>query len=476
MKAIDDSTIGVVLLVDTEGRFLRTVTDGDIRRLLLDGAGVTDSLSRLPETRSITVGPSATPKQMIEAMDAKRIDQLPVLSDDGMPIRIVHRRDLGGQVLLSTPHIGEDELAYVNEAFSTNWIAPLGPNVDQFERDVAEYVGSAAACALSSGTAAIHLGLDLLGVGQGDTVFVSDFTFIASVNPVLYLGAEPVLIDSEPQSWNMSPAALERAFDDARRDGKMPKAVVVVNLYGQSADYDPLCEICAKYGVPILEDAAESLGAKYKGRSSGTIGKLGCFSFNGNKIITTSGGGMLVGDDPEVIARARHLATQARQPVAWYEHTEIGYNYRLSNILAGVGRGQMKVLDDRVARRRHVGDVYKSQLSDIAGATMMPEPDWSFSNRWLSCMTLDQVEQGKSPDEIIARLGEHRIEARHLWKPMHMQPILRHCRFYAHDDGANEPVSAGLFARGLCLPSGSNMDDDTIARVTDTLRNTLSAR
>lgn len=253
----------------------------------------------------------------------------------------------------------------------------------------------------------------------------------------------------------------------------MPRAVIVVSLYGQSADMDPLLEICDAHGVPVLEDAAESLGARYKGRASGTLGALGCYSFNGNKIITTSGGGMLVGHDPDLVVRARNLATQARDPVPWYEHTTLGYNYRMSNILAGVGRGQLRVLEDRVARRREIGEIYRAGLDGMPGLHWMPEPEWSFSNRWLSCLTLENSDALPDPSTLIARLAEQRIEARRLWKPMHMQPLLKDVPFFAHDDTANHGISAGLFARGLCLPSGSNMEDATLERIVATLRAAL---
>jgi dTDP-4-amino-4,6-dideoxygalactose transaminase len=474
LQRIDASAVGTALLVNEQGQLLRTITDGDIRRLMLAGVELDETLETLAPQQSVTVTEAeATPQAMIALMDRHRIEKIPVLDSDGRPLRLVHRRDLEEPVLLSTPHMGSDELNFVNEAFTSNWIAPLGPNVDRFEAELAEYVDSPAACALSSGTAAIHLGLCVLGVGQGDRVFVSDFTFIASVNPILYQGAEPVLIDSEPDSWNMSPCALERAFIAAKREGQMPKAVIVVSLYGQSADMDPLLEICAAHGVPVLEDAAESLGARYKGRASGTLGALGCYSFNGNKIITTSGGGMLVGQDSDLVARARHLATQAREPVPWYEHTVLGYNYRLSNILAGVGRGQLRVLQHRVARRREIGEIYRKGLEGAPGLQWMPEPDWSFSNRWLSCVKLEESDALPDLDTLIARLAEQRIEVRHLWKPMHMQPLLKDLPFFAHDETSNRGTSAGLFARGLCLPSGSNMDDTTIERVVSALRAAL---
>ena len=319
--------------------------------------------------------------------------------------------------------MGDAEMSFVEEAFRTNWIAPLGPNVDAFERDIARLTGVGHAAALSSGTAALHLAMVLLDVGPGDRVFCSSFTFAASCNPIRYQHAEPVFIDCDEASWNMSPAALERALMQAKAANRLPKAVVVVDLYGQSADMDPIVELCDAYGVPMVEDAAESLGALYKGKPSGSFGKLSAFSFNGNKIITTSGGGMLVSNDEALIARARFLSTQARDPAPWYQHSVIGYNYRMSNILAGVGRGQLQVLDDRIAARRSVFDAYVAGLADVAGIAWMPEPEWSYSNRWLSTCTIDPAVTGITAIDLIAALSGEMIEARPLWKPMHRQPV-----------------------------------------------------
>lgn len=462
--AIDRSAIGIVLLVDVDGRFLRTVTDGDIRRLLLTGVPVDGALSALAQKKSITVTSPDNPKQMLDLLNMHAIDHLPVLDAADKPVDIILRRDIPNRILLSTPHLGDEEISFVNEAFNTNWIAPLGPNVDAFEAELAQNVEINAACALSSGTAALHMGLILLGVDRGDYVYVSDLTFVASVNPILYQGAIPVFIDSEPDSWNMSPAALERAMAAGKAAGTLPKAVIVVSLYGQSADMDPLLEICNAYGVPILEDAAESLGATYKGKASGTLGVMGCYSFNGNKIITTSGGGMLVSDDADLMKRARYLSSQARMPLPYYEHTEIGYNYRMSNILAGVGRGQLRVLADRVASRRKVNEAYRTAFKDIAEIVWMPEPDWSFSNRWLSCLTVVDPTETKTAAGLIKWLDDHMIEARNIWKPMHMQPVFHDIQAFSHS-GGNTMLSTNIFETGLCLPSGSNMTDDMIDAV-----------
>lgn len=372
------------------------------------------------------------------------------------------------RIFLSPPHMSGREQEYINEAFATNWIAPLGPQVDAFEKELAAYVGTKGAVALSSGTAAIHLALRLLGVGRGDIVFCSSLTFIASVNPALYLGAIPVFIDAEPSSWNMSPVALHRAFLTAKENGQLPKAVIVVNLYGQSADMEPILNICNEYGVPLVEDAAESLGATYKGKMSGSYGKFGIFSFNGNKIITTSGGGMLVGDDLEALAKARFWATQARDAAPWYQHSQMGYNYRLSNVLAAIGRGQLEVLDKRIEARRRVFDRYYDAIASIDGISFMPEADFGRANRWLTVMTIDKERLGITPLDVINALEDENIEARLVWKPMHLQPLFAECKYYTHEEGLS--VADELFAKGICLPSGSAMTVEEQERVIEVVR------
>ncbi|PAF29523.1 DegT/DnrJ/EryC1/StrS family aminotransferase [Paenibacillus sp. 7516] len=376
------------------------------------------------------------------------------------------------RIYLASPHMGGGEQRYIQEAFDTNWIAPLGANVDAFEKVVADYVGAAGAVALDSGTAAIHLALRLLGVGQGDVVFCSSLTFIASANPILYQGATPVFIDSETNSWNMSPVALERAFRDYAKKGKLPKAVIVVNLYGQSADYDPLLRLCEQYEVPIVEDAAESLGASYKGKMSGTLGRFGIFSFNGNKIITTSGGGMLVSDDLKALQKARFLATQARDQAKHYQHSEIGYNYRLSNVLAGIGRGQMEVLEDRIIRKREIREGYHKELANIPGVTILDEQTYGRSTHWLTTMLLDSKRTGIRPTQIIEVLESNNIESRPVWKPMHFQPIFQEYSYYSHTE--EEDVSAKFFAQGLCLPSDTNMSSIEMDEVVNVLKKLLS--
>jgi dTDP-4-amino-4,6-dideoxygalactose transaminase len=467
---IDRGGFGILLLTDANGVFERTVTDGDLRRLLLQGCSMEDPLKDLPKIESIVLREGYTQESALSLMNAHFINHLPVLDAKRKVIKVLDRKELDEQILLSTPHMGSWEREFVDEAFKTNWIAPLGPNVDAFEREVAEYVGIGHAAALSSGTAAIHLALRILNVGSGDTVFCSSLTFAASANPIIYQGAEPVFIDAEPESWNMSPVALEKAIERAIANGKKPKAVIVVNLYGQSADMDPIEALCRQHGVPIIEDAAESLGARYKGKASGTFGAMGIFSFNGNKIITTSGGGMLVSDNEEIIKRARFLSTQARDPALHYEHTQIGYNYRMSNILAGVGRGQIRVLNERVESRRRVYERYREGLAECEQLSWMPEPEWSYSTHWLTACTVEASKLSITSLDIIRRLAEERIEARPVWKPMHMQPVFQKCQSFNH---GKHSVSQALFENGVCLPSGSNMTDAQQDRIIEAIKKIL---
>jgi dTDP-4-amino-4,6-dideoxygalactose transaminase len=436
----------------------------------LNNVPASEAVAMLPQGKPITVGEDQGLPAAVALMDKHEIDHIPVVDAQGRPVDVVLRRELSNRIWLSSPHLGEEETAFVEEAFRTNWIAPLGPHVDGFERELAAYAGVGHAAALSSGTAAIHLALLLLGVQPGDTVFCSSLTFVGSCNPILYCGARPVFIDSEPGSWNMSPQALERAFAWARRENRLPRCVVVVNLYGQSADIDALQPICDRYGVALLEDAAESLGARYKGKPSGSFGRVAIYSFNGNKIITTSGGGMLVADDADLVARARKLSTQAREPAAHYEHTEVGYNYRMSNVLAGIGRGQLRVLDQRVARRRAVFETYREALSGVGEIAWMPEPEGMHSTRWLTCFTLPGGEARR--DRVLRSLERHSIEARPVWKPMHLQPLFAGAPYFAHAEGTD--VAAHLFEAGICLPSGSNMSPEQQERVIDQLRRALA--
>ncbi|MFD0588430.1 DegT/DnrJ/EryC1/StrS family aminotransferase [Paenibacillus sp. GCM10027627] len=366
------------------------------------------------------------------------------------------------------------EQPYIEEAFATNWIAPLGPHLNAFEREMASYVGTAGAAAVSSGTAAIHLALRLLGVGPGDTVVCSSFTFVASANPIRYVGAEPIFIDSEPDSWNMSPRALERALQDAERKGCLPKAAIIVHLYGGLANMAELMDICDRFGVPVIEDAAESLGSTFEGQQSGTFGMFGVFSFNGNKIITTSGGGMLVSDQSDLLESARFLATQARDAAAHYEHSQMGYNYRLSNVLAGIGRAQLEVLDDRVEARRAVFAAYKEALKEWEEAVWMPELPGVRSNRWLSTLTFRHPEAELIVRKLLEAMADADIEVRPLWKPLHMQPLFDGVPFYSHYENGPS-VCEELFRTGLCLPSGSSLSEEEQGRVIEVLRKVLSS-
>jgi len=359
------------------------------------------------------------------------------------------------RIFLSPPHMGVKEQLFISEAFHTNWIAPVGPHINQFEREVAAYTGAKGAVALTSGTAAIHLALRALGIKAGDFVLCSTFTFVASANPILYEGATPVFIDSEPDSWNMSPLALERACQEFEQKGQRPKAVVVVNLYGQSADMDPIQKICESYNIPIVEDAAESLGATYQNKASGTFGRFGIFSFNGNKMITTSNGGMIVSDDLVALEKIRFWSTQAKDTSKYYQHSEIGFNYRLSNVLAGIGRGQLLVLDDRVNARRQVFNRYVEAFKGLRGIHWMPEATFGRSTRWLTALTIDPLFIQSTPENIIDALEAENIEARRLWKPMHQQPLYKQYEYYQHDK--DQSVSDELFENGVCLPSGSNL-------------------
>lgn len=387
-------------------------------------------------------------------------------------------RTVSERIHLSPPHMSGREEEFVRATFESNWIAPLGPQVDAFEREFADALFAATpaaaqaggeqsvaqlskghALALASGTAGLHLALILAGVEAGDEVLVSTLTFAGSVFPICYLGARPVFIDSEAISWNMDPARLEQALQACQQRGRLPKAVIVVHLYGQSADMEPLLELCNRYGVRLIEDAAEALGARYRDRALGTFGHTSVFSFNGNKIITTSGGGMLVSQDETQIERARKLASQAREPVAHYEHMEIGYNYRMSNLLAGVGRAQLQVLAERVAARRRNFAYYQSALAHLPGVKFMPEAAWGYHNRWLTTLTVEPDLFGKCAADIRAALEAENIEARPVWKPMHMQPV------FADYERFGGEVAEELFNKGLCLPSGSQLTEEQLARI-----------
>jgi pyridoxal phosphate-dependent aminotransferase EpsN len=372
------------------------------------------------------------------------------------------------RILLSLPHMGGGEEAYVREAFASHWLSTVGPNLTAFEEQFASFLGLPAV-AVSSGTAAIHLGLRLLGVGNGDRVFCSTLTFAASANPIRYLGAEPEFIDSNCGTWNMDPELLQDALHDAADAGRLPKAVVVVHLYGQCADMDPIRAACARYGVPILEDAAGALGATYKKSQAGTFGDVAAFSFNGNKIITTTGGGMLASQHSAWVEKARFWSQQARDPGLGYEHSELGYNYGMSNVLAGIGRGQLEVLDLRVRQRRAIAFRYRDAFGDLPGISLMPQAAYGLHTNWLSCFLIEERELGCSRDELIRALGADHIESRPVWKPMHLQPLYAECRRYG---GA---VAEDLSRRGICLPSTSSLSEEDQLRVINCVRRQVGA-
>jgi len=365
--------------------------------------------------------------------------------------------------------MGGTEQKYVQQAFDTNWIAPLGPNVNGFEKDLANYTGVKAASALSSGTAALHLAMIMLGVKPGDEVIASSFTFSASVNPIAYLGATPVLTDSEPDTWNMCPEMLEAAIKDRISKGKKPKAIIPVHLYGMPAKIEQILEVANRYEIPVIEDAAEALGSRYKNKSLGTFGLMGILSFNGNKIITTSGGGALISNDEKLIEKSRFLATQARDNAPHYQHSEIGYNYRMSNVVAGIGRGQMEALDKHIALRRENFKFYKENLSGFKGISFLKEPNEDyFSNHWLTCIQVDpEKTNGVTRETLRLAMESENIESRPLWKPMHLQPVFKECPFYG------EGISDALFEKGLCLPSGSNLTAEDKFRVIKTILKAL---
>lgn len=471
LEILQGSSKNILILVGRQdGKILRTVTDGDIRRLILSGICLEDTLGKLETQTPVVAKQGISAGDALALMNEKQIDQLPILDEGNRPMDLYLRRELDSKILLSTPHLGDSERDFVDDAFRTNWIAPLGPNVDAFENEICDYLGDGYyAAALSSGTAALHLALKLLGVENGDVVFCSSLTFVASANPILYEHATPVFIDSEPDSWNMSPQALERALKEYKDRGELPKAVVIVNLYGQSADFEPLKALCDEYAVPIVEDAAESLGASYKNKKSGTFGSIGVFSFNGNKIITTSGGGMMVSANEDYITKARYLSTQAREDAPYYEHTEVGYNYRMSNVLAGIGRGQLHVLDDRASARRSVFNAYVEGLNEFPEIRWQYDLPESYATHWL---TACKLPEGVKTADFIAYFNERGIEARHVWKPMHLQPLFVGADYYPH--AKDYDVSKDLFDTGVCLPSGSNLTASQVEKIIAVFKSFLS--
>lgn len=369
------------------------------------------------------------------------------------------------RIFLSPPHLGRHELNYLHKAIEDNWVAPTGPNLDGFEQDICTYIGAPHCLAVSSGTAAIHLGLRLLGVGPGDEVLCPSFTFVATANPVSYLGATPVFVDSEAETWNLCPLRLREAIEDRIRRGKRPAALIVVHLYGMPARLPEILAIAEEFAIPVLEDAAEALGSRHNGRLLGTFGTVGVFSFNGNKILTTSGGGALITQQAAWDQKARFWATQAKDAAPYYQHSEIGYNYRLSNLLAGIGRGQMELIEDRVKRRREIYAWYQAQLNHLPGLSFGPtEPAGSRSNRWLTTIQLDPEQTSVTPEQLRQHLETHNIESRPLWKPLHLQPLFTNAPSYGGE------VCASLFQNGLCLPSGTAMSEADLRRVADAIK------
>lgn len=372
------------------------------------------------------------------------------------------------RIYLSPPDVSPYDHAAVDAVLRSNWVAPVGPHLDAFETALVEHTGRAAGLALNSGTAALHLALQLLNVQAGDSVICPTLTFAASANPICYCGAEPIFVDSQSSNWNIDPVLLELELQERAAAGCLPKAVIVVHLYGQCADMDPVLRLCGHYGIPVIEDAAEALGASYKGRPAGSMGALSVFSFNGNKIITTSGGGMLLADKAAWIERARFLATQAKEPVIHYEHREVGYNYRLSNVLAGLGLSQLDDLQRRITAKREHFEAYRAALGELTGVAFMPITDPDAVNYWLTCLTVTPMPGGSSRDQIIQALADANIEARPLWKPLHLQPVFQDCASIGGE------CAEGLFATGLCLPSGSSMCADDRSRVIEIVRSCFS--
>jgi len=368
------------------------------------------------------------------------------------------------RIYLSPPHLSGLEKEFLHEALDSNWIAPLGPQVDSFEQEISQYLGVKSAVALSSGTAALHLALRISGVKSGDIVLCPSLTFSSSANVILYESAIPVFIDSDTKTWNLDVFSLEKAIASSKKQNISPKALIVVDLYGQSADYDIITNICKKNNIVVIEDAAEALGSEYNGAKCGSFGKAGIFSFNGNKIITTSGGGMLVSNDEKFVEQARFLSTQAREPKIHYEHKELGYNYRMSNLLAAVGRGQLAVLDERVRSKREIFSTYKSALEHIEGFKFMPEASYGISNRWLTTLTINEDAAGFNRDEVIKKLEKENIESRPVWKPMHLQPLYKDFQYFVSEKG---DISQMLFNNGLCLPSGTSLSINDQEKIID---------
>lgn len=457
LNILNASSYLILLIVDEKGKLVRTLTDGDIRRFILDKGRLDVCIGEFSKKNPITVLKDIAGPKVLKMMIRNGINQIPIVDENYRPIGIHIKSDLDKSILLSTPHIGNYEESFVKEAFDSNWIAPIGPNVDALEEEISSYVGGSHVAVVNSGTSAIHLSLILLNVSRGDFVFCQSWTFIASVNPVLYQGATPIFIDSEPKTWNISPEALRKALEHYKKKNTLPKAIIVVHLYGNSASMNEIMSIADEYCVPIIEDAAESIGSLYKGKHTGTLGKFGIYSFNGNKIITTSGGGALISKDKNLIDRARFLSTQAKDVSPHYEHSEVGYNYRMSNVLAGIGRGQLKVLDERIISRRRILEKYKNALKSIDSIEWIPDVEGDYSNSWLSVLSINPNKTNIKANILINSLLNNKIEARYVWKPMHLQKLFSESQYYM---SGKESFCDYLFETGVCLPSSSNMTSD----------------
>lgn len=471
MQKIDGARVKLCIIKKNDGTIWRTATDGDLRRALLNGATVDSPLSTLEDKDPIFAPLGSHDYAILETMRNHDIQAILVADENGEITKVVARQELEGNLLLSPPHLGSTELSYIQRALDDNWVAPAGPNLIQFEHALAKKTQRSNALALSSGSAALHLALRVLNIRDGARVYVSDLTFAASLQPILYERAEPVLIDADPFTWNMSTVALEKQLVKDKTSGNLPKAIIVVHLYGQSAEMQSICSLAEKFGVPIVEDSAESLGASYDKRPSGSHGSLSAYSFNGNKIITTSGGGALVSDNNELIEYARKLSTQGRDNAEHYQHSEVAYNYRMSNILAGIGIGQLQVLNDRVKRRQEIFALYRDQLSEIDGIDFQQDSKNGVGSRWLTVITMDPRYIDVHPYVVMRRLRDTGIESRPCWKPMHMQPLCRHMEFVTHNE--YEAVSSSLFLRSLCLPSGSAMSDLDVRRVSTAIKKVI---
>jgi len=457
MALINNADGQLVLVVNTEGQLSRTLTDGDIRRALLSGISLDDLIENLPHIHPVVVPSGSSGEEVLELAKKTQVKDIIEVDSDGCPKALFGIMN-ESQILLSSPHMGNAELSYVRSAFSTNWIAPAGPNLDAFEERIAKRADKRFAVALSSGTAALHLSLVALKLPDRACVYVSDKTFVASAQPILYERLQPRLIDSEALTWNMSPDALERAILEDIKQKNPPGCVILVHLYGQPAEVKKIKTICEAYQIPLIEDAAESLGGIYHGSESGSHGDIGVYSFNGNKIITTSGGGALVTDNEEIAVRVRKLASQGRDRAFHYQHSEISFNYRMSNVLAGIGLGQLQVLDARVRARQSVFQRYVDALDHFPHFNFQSDCEGAQGNRWLTAMTLDASVSEISAYTLMKILRTKGIETRPSWKPMHLQPLFFDAPFFAHSD--DDVVSSRLFLTGLCLPSGSNMSED----------------